>query len=74
MDLGDIVSRLSSLVATTLYVANGGDTDGVLAVSDCTHTADLAIIGDYPAALFETSTGGHSGTMLEPVPEICTGR
>jgi hypothetical protein len=69
IDLGNIA--FSS--ATTLdYVANGNDTGGTLIVSDGSHTADLAMIGDYSTSSFEASTDGHGGTMLADASSATT--
>jgi len=61
IDLGDI--GYSS--GTTLdYAANATDSGGVLTLSDGTHTADLALIGNYTSSSFELSSDGHGGTEL----------
>jgi hypothetical protein len=51
--------------STTLaYAANAGNTGGTLTVSDGTHTASLALLGQYTAADFALSADGHGGTYI----------
>ena len=40
------------------------DNGGTLTVSDGTHTANLALLGNYMAASFVTASDGHGGTMI----------
>jgi hypothetical protein len=50
---------------TTLgYSANGNNTGGTLTVTDGTHTANIALLGNYMASSFATASDGHGGTMI----------
>ena len=40
------------------------NTGGTLTVSDGTHTASLALIGNYTASSFAISSDGHGGTLI----------
>jgi hypothetical protein len=65
LDLADI--SLGS--NTTLgYVANSNNTGGTLTVSDGTHTANIALLGQYMAASFAMSTDGSGGTLIHDPP------
>jgi autotransporter passenger strand-loop-strand repeat protein len=41
-----------------------GPTMGTLAVTDGTHTADIELLGHYPAASFHVNTDNHGGTIV----------
>jgi len=61
IDLADIAGPR----ATVAYAANGAGTGGTLTVSDGTHTASLARLGQYAAAGdFATAADEHGGTLL----------
>jgi hypothetical protein len=56
---------------TTLgYTPNNGNTGGTLTVSDGTHTASLALLGQYMAASFATASDGHGGTLISDPPVV----
>ncbi|MDO9299065.1 hypothetical protein [Bradyrhizobium sp.] len=59
--LGDIAFGESTTLA---YVANAGNTGGLLTVSDGTHVATLELLGQYTAADFALSSNGYGGTMI----------
>jgi hypothetical protein len=61
LDLRDIASSAS---ATIGYVATGDNSGGTLTVSDGTHTANIALLGQYAAASFAAAGDGHGGTMI----------
>jgi hypothetical protein len=61
IDLADIVFGGSDTLA---YAANAGGTGGVLSVSDGTHAANLALIGQYAAAEFATAPDPGGGTVV----------
>jgi hypothetical protein len=67
LDLADITSGAS---ATIGYAPNSGNTGGTLSVSDGTHTATIALLGQYTAASFAAASDGHSGTMITDPPFI----
>src|SRR5229473_2264058 len=65
IDLADV----SFGASTTLgYTPNNSNTGGVLAVSDGTHTANLALLGNYMASSFVIASDGHGGTLLTDPP------
>ena len=54
---------------TTLsYAANSSNTGGTLTVSDGTHTANIALLGQYMAADFVMSADGFGGTLIHDSP------
>jgi len=61
IDLADIMFGGSDTLA---YAANAGGTGGVLSVSDGTHAANLALIGQYAAAEFATAPDPGGGTVV----------
>jgi len=62
--------------ATTLaYSENNSRTGGTLTVTDGTHTAAIALLGNYMASTLVTGADGHDGTLVtegslpgQPVP------
>jgi len=59
LDLRDI-GFVSSTEATFSGTASGG----ILTVTDGTHTAHIALRGDYTASTFTASSDGHGGTIV----------
>jgi hypothetical protein len=59
---------------TTLgYAANSDNTGGRLTVSDGTHTANIALLGQYTAGSFVMSADGFDGTFIHDLrPETQT--
>ena len=54
---------------TTLdYAANSSNTGGTLTVSDGTHTANIALLGQYMAASFVMTADGLGGTLIHDLP------
>ncbi len=58
-------------------VAFGGTTSatfssGTLSVTDGTHAAAIALLGQYVAANFQTSDDGHGGTLVVDPPVVAT--
>jgi hypothetical protein len=48
---------------------SGTSTGGVLTVTDGSHTANIALLGNYMAATFAVSSDGHGGTfVVDPPP------
>jgi len=46
---------------------SGSSTAGTLAVTDGTHTANIALLGNYMASTFVASSDGHGGTnVIDP--------
>jgi hypothetical protein len=46
----------------------GTSTGGVLTVSDGSHTANIALLGNYIASTFTVSSDGHGGTYVVDPP------
>jgi hypothetical protein len=62
LDLSDI-SFINSTATTANY------NNGVLTVTDGTHSATIALAGDYTGQTFLTSSDGHNGTLvIDPDP------
>jgi hypothetical protein len=53
-------------VQTPTY--SGTSTGGTLAVTDGTHSANIALLGNYLASTFAPSNDGHSGTAVVDPP------
>jgi hypothetical protein len=52
-------------VHTTLgYSENSSNTGGTLRVTDGSHIAKLALLGNYMATSFVTAADGHGGTLI----------
>ncbi len=68
LDLGDI-----RFVSASEASFSGTASGGVLTVSDGTHTAHIALVGDYTGASFTAAKDGHGGVMIKatsgPAPE-----
>jgi hypothetical protein len=47
---------------------SGNSSGGTLAVTDGTHTANIALLGNYLASTFVTSSDGHGGTFVTDPP------
>jgi hypothetical protein len=61
LDLSDIQF---SEGMTMVYLTDVGHSSGTLTVSDGSHTASLALLGQYTAADFALSSDGHGGTLI----------
>jgi hypothetical protein len=59
IDLSDITAGANATIGFS-----GNDSPGTLTVSDGTHTARLALLGQYAAASFAASSDGHGGTAI----------
>jgi hypothetical protein len=46
----------------------GTSTGGVLTVTDGSHTANIALLGNYLASTFTVSNDGHGGTFVVDPP------
>ena len=65
LDLGDIAFGANSTIG---YAANADNSGGTLTVSDGVNTANIALLGQYMASSFATTSDGHGGTMItDPV-------
>ena len=65
LDLTDIAYVASK---TPGYTPNGANTGGTLSVTDGTHTANIALLGNYLASSFVPSSDGHGGTNVVDPP------
>ena len=55
-------------VSAALIGYSGNGSPGALTVSDGTHTANIAILGNYSLANFIASSDGHGGTSVVDPP------
>ena len=65
LDLGDIAYMAGN---SPSYAPNSSATGGELTVTDGSHTASIALLGQYLAANFTTSSDGHGGTLITDPP------
>ena len=65
LDLADLAFGSNTTLG---YAANSNNTGGTLTVSDGTHTANIALLGQYTAASFVTSADGFGGTLIHDPP------
>jgi len=65
LDLADIGFGSNTTLG---YTANSGNTGGTLTVSDGTHQANVALLGQYVAANFAMSADGFGGTLVVNPP------
>ncbi len=63
IDLTDITSGANATVAYS-----GNNSPGTLTVSDGTHTASIALLGNFSLGNFIVSSDGHGGTLLVDPP------
>src|ERR1700730_5412460 len=62
IDLGDI---LFNQPGTTLgFTENAANTGGALTVSDGSHVASMALLGQYMASCFARLSDGHGGALV----------
>jgi hypothetical protein len=65
LDLTDIPYVASK---TPGYTPNSGNTGGTLSVTDGTHTTNIALLGNYLASSFVSSSDSHGGTLIHDPP------
>jgi regulation of enolase protein 1 (concanavalin A-like superfamily) len=65
LDLADLAFGSNTTLG---YAANSNNTGGTMTVTDGTHTANIALLGQYMAASFSTSADGFGGTLIHDVP------
>jgi hypothetical protein len=74
LDLADIGFGTNTTLA---YSANSGNTGGTLDVTDGTHFAQIALLGQYAASSFVTASDGYGGTLITdpatPMPQSLLG-
>lgn len=64
LDLRDV-----NPAAVQLPTYSGTAADGTLTLADSTHSANIALLGNYLASTFVTSNDGHGGTLVTAVAE-----
>ena len=67
-DVFDLADLAFGSNTTLGYAANSNNTGGTMTVSDGTHTANIALLGQYMAASFSMSADGFGGTLIHDVP------
>ena len=67
LDLGDINF---STVQTPIY----DPANGVLTVTDGTHTANIALEGNFTMSAWQTSSDGNGGVLVVDTPRSCVRR
>jgi hypothetical protein len=65
-DVIDLANITAGAAATIGY--SGNNSPGTLTVSDGTHTASIALLGNYSLANFTASSDGHGGTSVIDPP------
>ena len=63
IDLADVTAGAKALISYS-----GNNSPGTLTVTDGTHTANIALLGNYSLANFVTSSDGHGGTSVVDPP------
>jgi hypothetical protein len=66
IDLADLTAGANATIGYT-----GNNSPGTLTVSDGTHTASIALLGNYSLANFTASSDGHGGTSVVDPPLAC---
>jgi hypothetical protein len=56
----------------TPSLQNGTSSGGTLHVTDGTHTANIALLGNYMASTFAASSDGHGGTLVVDPPAMAS--
>jgi hypothetical protein len=65
LDLADITFTNGTTTATLMNATSAG---GTLHVTDGTHQANIALLGNYMASVFVTASDGHGGTLINDPP------
>src|SRR5713101_5429711 len=63
LDLRDI-----SFATVQAPIFSGNNSGGALSVTDGTHSANIALLGNYLASAFVASSDGHGGTQVVDPP------
>jgi hypothetical protein len=61
-------SAVASGSSTSATYTSTGVGSGTLTVTDGTHTAQIALLGQYVTANFHLSDDGHGGTLIVDPP------
>jgi hypothetical protein len=67
LDLADISPNTA-----TASLINATSAGGTLQVTDGSHTANIALLGNYMASVFVTASDGHGGTTVHD-PQVLGG-
>jgi hypothetical protein len=67
LDLADINFINGTTTATLMNATSAG---GTLQVSDGTHNANIALLGNYMASVFVAGSDGHGGTSVVDPPAL----
>jgi RTX calcium-binding nonapeptide repeat (4 copies)/Protein of unknown function (DUF2974) len=65
LDLADIAFGASTTLG---YTPNANNTGGTLSVNAGSHTANIALLGNYLASSFVTASDGHGGMLITDPP------
>ena len=66
---GDVIDLLDIKAGANATIGySGNNSPGILSVSDGTHTANIALLGNYMASSFVASSDGHGGTSVVDPP------
>ncbi len=65
MDLADIGFGANTTLG---YLANANGTGGMLSISDGTHSASIALFGQYAAAGFHVGSDSGAGSIVTYAP------
>jgi hypothetical protein len=74
--IGDVVDLRDITAGAKAKIAySGNNSPGILTVSDGTHVASIALLGNYSLANFTASSDGHGGTSFvdPPIPTASQG-
>jgi hypothetical protein len=66
-DAIDLTDINFATVQTPTFI-NGDGSGGTLSVTDGVHVANIALLGNYLASTFTTSSDGHGGTLIVDPP------
>lgn len=67
--IGDVIDLADIAGGANVTIAySGNNSPGTLTVSDGTHTASIALLGNYSLANFTASSDGHGGTLIVDPP------
>ena len=72
--IGDTIDLAGINAANATISYSGDNSPGTLTVSDGTHTANIALAGNYTSSNFTAYNDGHGGTMIiDPPSPVGTG-
>ena len=62
------IRGINSASAQVGFAENTAGTGGVLTVGDGSHSANIALLGNYMASSFAAASDGHGGTLISEAP------